>query len=191
MTNVKVMGLDPGFASFGWACLEISRGPAGQLLCHPVDAGVIQTKKADKKQHTYATEDNLSRARELATDLSLLLDRYQPRAICAEGMSFPRQSSVAAKMAMAWGVIAGELVRRQIACLQVTPQALKKRLAGQTVASKEQVADGLLERFPVLFRPAWTAILARLPKGRHEHMNDAASSIVACLDADALRLLCS
>lgn len=212
MGKANVLGLDPGFASFGWVAAEIeieiqsvqvndpAAGPGKGLspprqedrriiTITPLAGGVIRTKKQNKKERVYAADDNLARAREIYWELHRQLDQFQPRAICAESMSFPRSASVAAKMALAWGLIGAESFRRQIPILQVTPQRLKRVLTDRNDASKEEVASEVLG---VLGQHAgiWTGLLSYLPKGQHEHMNDALAACMACLDAEAIQLLC-
>lgn len=205
--GVVVMGLDPGFASFGWCTARVERvagvqepdpsfsfgpftlapNPATRIM--PLAAGVIRTKRQGQKERVYAADDNLSRARAIYQDLVQALDRFQPRCICAEAMSFPRSASVAAKMALSWGLVAAEAFRRQIPILQVTPQRLKRQLTGRNDASKEEVEAELLGRLGDL-SPIWLGLLKALPAGQHEHMNDALAACWACLDSEAIQLLC-
>ena len=58
MTGVKVLGLDPGFASIGAAVFELSK--TGEVVS---EVSVFKTSKSDKKRKVRASDDNLRRAR--------------------------------------------------------------------------------------------------------------------------------
>lgn len=193
-----VLGLDPGFASLGWALLT----PAGQVI----NLGVVRTKKSNAKARTMATEDNVRRARELAKALHGLLDGVVPgqapsyqhvplgmhRAplhrvvlVCAEAMSFPRSASVAAKMAMTWGALIGMLEVRGVALLQGSPQEVKRRCTGKPTASKDEVQRAMVRRYG----PGLKRMLKGIPADQHEHAYDALASATACLETDEARML--
>jgi crossover junction endodeoxyribonuclease RuvC len=174
------LGVDPGFASFGWCALAVS-APA-QL--QPVGAGVIRTKKASARARTYASDDNLARAREIYRALDALVRMYAPQVLCAEAMSFPRNASAAAKVAISWGVLAAVAEARQLPLLQASPQAVKKAVCGVNDASKEQVQAAFRERVRDL-----GDLLGGVPAGQHEHPYDAGAVVLACLDSDVMRLL--
>lgn len=180
MTQHIALGIDPGFSSFGWCTLAIS--PPAQL--RPLACGVIRTAKASKKSATYASDDNLSRAREISSALAALIQQHNPSVLCAESMSFPRNASAAAKVAVSWGVVASLAERYNLPVLQASPQKVKKALCGVNDASKEQVQAAFTERVCSLDQ-----LLAGVPRGQHEHPYDAAAVVVACLDSDVMRVL--
>ena len=67
----------------------------------PMKMGVIRTEKSSAKRQVRASEDNLDRAKEIAEEIQKLVKDYNIQLICAETMSYPRNSSAAAKMANA------------------------------------------------------------------------------------------
>ena len=179
----RVLGIDPGFASLGFALADVhGNGVAGLDV---VTLGVVRTEKSDAKRAVLAADDNLRRARELTRVLTPLFEGVQ--VVCAESMSFPRNSSAAAKVAMCWGVVASLAEQRDIPIVQVSPKELKKTVCGDAAASKEMVQkalDGLLGR---VFS---TELLGNgVPAGLHEHAYDALGTIVAARNSEVLRLI--
>jgi crossover junction endodeoxyribonuclease RuvC len=178
-TGPCILGIDPGFASIGVAAIRL--GVRGDTL---LEVGVIRTEGSDKKRKVLASDDNARRGREIARELGAWLDKYKPKAIAAEAMSFPRNSSAAAKMALTWGVIIAACEARGIALLQASPQEIKVALAGAKSATKEQVQAGVQRRHKAL-----AAKLVGIPRSLHEHACDAAAAAMTCIGSDAVRLL--
>jgi crossover junction endodeoxyribonuclease RuvC len=184
---MNVLGIDPGFASVGYAVVNIS-AEYDQVLA----MGVIRTEKANKKAKTRASEDNLVRAKEIAQELATLIDRHHITVICAETMSFPRSSSVAAKMAMCWGVIATLADRYNIPVTQASPQEIKVAVCGKKSASKQEVQTAIHALFPVTDQRVTncvrTDILRDVPPSLREHPFDALAAVVACKESEVLLL---
>jgi crossover junction endodeoxyribonuclease RuvC len=178
MPNV-VLGLDPGFASLGWCACSVTAGSV-----RAVAAGVLRTKKSAAKHGVYASDDNLTRARFIYSAFDAIVVAFQPAALCAESMSFPRNASAAAKVAMSWGVIAAVAEAHALPVLQASPQAVKLALCGKKDASKEEVQAALRVRIGDL-----DPLLLNVPKGQHEHPYDAGAVVVACGASDVMRLL--
>ncbi len=175
----EVLGLDPGFGKCGYCKFEIDTREEDDTV---VELGVLKTSKSNKKRKMLAADDNVERASYLAKKLWKL--SHGVLAICAESMSFPRNSATAAKMAMCWGIICAIAVRRQIPVLQATPQEIKKRVCDNKSASKQDIQDKLNQTYkecPVLSE--------KIAKGQREHPYDALASIVTCLDSSYLKLL--
>lgn len=182
--SVPILGVDPGFASIGYTVATLNReGPETPILM-----GVFRTDKSNAKKNVLASDDNVRRAREISEFLRGLL-RNQPygqiRAICAETMSFPRSASVAAKMAMCWGVLAALSEEYDIPVLQATPQDLKKHVTGVKTASKEDIQRALDKEFGVKVLKGLTS---EVTGSLLEHPYDALGAIVACRDSEVLRL---
>lgn len=180
---IPVLGLDPGFASIGYALVLL--GPSGE---RPVRMGVFETEKSSKKRAVLAADDNVRRAREISVFLHDILTKgpHGPvRAICAETMSFPRSSSVAAKMAMCWGVVSSLSAMLDIPVLQVTPMGIKLAVTGKKTSSKEEVQAAVQARFGDEIR----ALCATLPNSKLEHPYDAFGAVLACRESEVFRLL--
>lgn len=191
--NTILLGVDPGFASFGYAALCIA--PDGvSVRCDAF--GVFETEKSSKKLSVLATEDNLRRAREIGEFLEglggrLADDRNVLVAVCAEAMSWPRNAAATAKIGITWGVIAEWSRRERLPILQASPQMVKKAIAGAKTATKEEVQAGVLER--VKFAPkcgekTLAAVAAKITKGRLEHPFDALAVALTCSKSEAVNM---
>lgn len=179
--GARVIGLDCGLASFGFAVIQLEPD-----VTHVLDLGAIKTKPSAKKEKTFASDDTLRRAQEIHHRVDGLIERFDVKAIAAESMSFPRigkQVMVKAcqQLGVAWGIIAAIASSRSLPVVQLSPQALKKAVAGSTTASKEQVQEALAARYGA-------DLFAELNKGDVEHAADALGSVVACLDSDVMRM---
>ena len=172
---IRVLGLDPGFASTGWALAELRDRPV------IVEAGVIRTAKSPKRTKVLAADDNFRRCRELAEALAPLLD--QVSMVCAEAMSPMRNASSAAKVALCWGVIAGLCQERGLPLAQVSPQGLKKALCGRVSVTDAELHPEMERRFPELVGAL------DVPRGQREHAYDAAGAIEACRGSEVFRAL--
>jgi len=174
-----LLGIDPGFASVGIALVEL-----GVDSDHVVALKVLRTEKSSAKRSVLSSEDNVRRAREISWEIRLLLTNptYQVVGICAESMSFPRNASAAAKMAMTWGVLAA--LSGDIPIFQCSPQELKLKVAGSKIATKEDIQAALVRKFG-----AEIMSLVKVPKGQHEHLFDALGAIVACSDSDQIKMV--
>ena len=180
-----VLGLDPGFASFGWCALSLTAAPSLlPVQLRAVAAGVLRTSKSAAKHHVYASDDNVARARDLWVRLSMLVAEFKPAALCAEAMSFPRNASAAAKVAISWGLLAALAEEHRLPLIQALPQAVKLACCGKKDASKDEVALAVAN-----LTGMHDGLLGGVPKGQYEHPYDACAVAVACLGSDVLRLL--
>lgn len=176
----RVLGLDPGFASLGWAVLDLG---APRIL----GLGVLRTQKESAKARLLAIEDNGRRCRELYRGLVEIIDAYRPGVIAAEAMSFPRSASVAAKVAMVWGLLFAVTEARGLPLQQATPQQVKRWATGSRSCSKDDVAFEVRRR--CTNGNASEALLDGVPSGLHEHAWDAAAVALACADSDVVRAM--
>jgi len=176
--GVRVLGCDPGLASFGVAIIELD-AVSERLL----SAGVVRTKPSAKKHKVLASDDTLRRAKEIYRKLDELVRGYNVRAIAAESMSYPRignQMMVKQiqQLGVAWGILAGLSCAHGLAVVQCSPQALKKALCDTSTASKVDVQLAIASRFGCVFDG--------MNKGDLEHAADAIGAVLACLDSDVL-----
>jgi Holliday junction resolvasome RuvABC endonuclease subunit len=185
-----VLGIDPGFATFGWAVLAVT-GTA-PLQVHVAGMGVLTTR-ADPEAPRVA--DNVRRCGELARALEALCKGHVPAAprtksapmcdgrmavVCAEAMSHPRSASAACKVAMTWGLIVANVSRRRLPFRQLSPQDIKVRVVGSNDASKSAVASILRARWGEDIK----RFLTSYPNKLHEHAYDALAAATACMDAE-------
>jgi len=178
-----VLGLDPGFANIGWAQVLLTENAE-----IPFRMGVFRTEKSVKKLNVFASEDNVRRAREIyvfVRDLAVNGEGGPVSAICAETMSFPRSSSVAAKMSLCWGVIAALSEHYNIPIVQSSPQQLKKNVAGSKSSDKEDVQAALEVRYG---KRLLNKVCRDVPSSMLEHPYDALGAVVATLDSELIRM---
>jgi len=173
-----VLGLDPGFSFLGAAVVEIQ--PRGERV---LALELVRTAKESKKRQVLAADDNVRRAREICASLQAIVSDRKPVLFACESMSFPRNSSVAAKMALGWGVVAAVAQLNGIPIVQVSPQSMKKRLCGVHNATKEQLEEALVARYGEKIIKLFDG-----PKGQREHPMDALGAIVACLESEPCRM---
>lgn len=177
---MKVLGLDTGFAFFGWGVVDISA--SGEMA---IAAGCIKTKKSTRK--VLAFDDNFRRGRELYDGLSLVIIKHEPKAIAVESMSWPRNAGVTAKLGIAWGVTIALATEFELPVVGVSPQELKRALTGSQKTTKAGMRDAVLE-VPGFRRLA--GMLAKvLPRGQHEHPIDAIAAVIATRDTDVMRTI--
>lgn len=185
MTEHYILGVDPGLSTFGFAL-----GLLGMAENEPeltiLRMGVLRTKKSDRKRHILQTEDNFRRACELSKALREVIAGRKLVAICAESMSFPRSSSVAAKIALSWGILADISVVCDIPMLEAPPQQIKKKICNNLKASKEEIQQALIKKFPGV---DFDTLLEKYPHSMHEHPWDALATVVTCLDAEPVRMV--
>jgi crossover junction endodeoxyribonuclease RuvC len=177
-----LLGIDPGFASLGWALVELQLEDDAPVQL--VAVGVLRTKKSARKRGTLASDDNLRRARELYAGLSALERVWRPAVVCAESMSFPRNAGAAAKMSIAWGVLAALTEARGLPLVQCSPQQLKRAVCESASASKLDVLGALTHRYPALLLK-----LADTPRSLWEHPVDALGAVHAALGSEVVRTL--
>jgi Holliday junction resolvasome RuvABC endonuclease subunit len=179
----RILGLDPGFASFGWAVVEIGRR---RELDVPVALGVIETEKSAKGAGARVVDDHVRRMRTISQVLAYVQRMHGPFVVAgAESFSPPRSSSVAAKVAFAWGVLVHHLDVAGTPLLQVSPQEVKLALTGERSASKVEIIERALALYGA---PAARLLEALRPKDLHEHAADAMAVTIACADAELVRL---
>jgi Holliday junction resolvasome RuvABC endonuclease subunit len=173
-----LLGVDPGLANFGW-CLVEHHGHAGKdYVIELLSMGVIRTEK--DKRRVLSSEDNVKRLQRIWGSLDLTMPPpKKPWVVCAESMSFTRNASASAKVAMTWGL----LVALDRPILQRSPQDVKAAVTGSKNASKTKVEQALVKRFPKI-----PSLLAGVPRSRWEHAVDSLAVVMACLEDDLVVL---
>ena len=187
--NPLALGVDPGFASFGWALVRLSSSLVVEGM------GVLRTAKSDAKRNVYATDDTLRRAREVSGSLLELLAPHMGdlRVVCAEAMSYPRvkgnvMAVAVSQMSMAWGIIALLAEQWDLPIVQGSPQSIKKALCGTQKATKEEVQATLDAQFGASLGEAHLKP-HKVPKGQWEHPYDALAAVVALQHSDVVRAI--
>lgn len=178
-----VLGLDPGFAAFGWTAVQLLPDGGERVL----ELGCIRTERG--KGNVLVRDDDRRRAAELARALLTIARRFEPAVLSAEALSHvnPREArmpiATTVKVGHAWGEVDMLTEQLETALVQVAPQTIKKVLCGTASASKSDVQRELVCRYPEL-----ASLLEPMPASFREHPVDALGAVVATLQTNELRL---
>jgi len=184
--EVYILGLDPGFASFGFGIVRLSSSSEKVMT-----TDVIRTQKSEKKKGVKAADDNFHRGQAISAVLHETVKEWKPMAIAAEAASWPRNAGAATKVALSWGIIIDLCYIYQLPMVQASPQEIKKALCNNKSATKEDVRRVLEARYPCQFDGFKARFPARKPpqpNGQWEHGFDAVGAVVTCLDSDVIRM---
>ncbi len=121
---MRVLGIDPGLATTGYAVLEFSNGRFPRVL----EAGVIRTP---------ADTPLPQRLHTLYEDTRRLLKEYKPDALAIEELFFAQNRTTAMAVAQARGIVL--LAAHKIVTKSYTPLQIKLRIAGYGRAKKPQI----------------------------------------------------
>jgi Holliday junction resolvasome RuvABC endonuclease subunit len=175
-----IWGIDIGLKNFGLSIYEIASSSFVDVRC-------IRTDKAAKTLHRYESEDIVRRGVEISTVLSSLVETYPITCIATEGMSWPRNSSAAAKMGVTVGItcMLSTLGKdgRIVPVFTFQPKEIKIAVCDDSSATKEQVQGACMARHPEL------VTLVKLPKGTWEHQYDASAAVLTLLQNTQLRFM--
>lgn len=167
-----ILGIDPGFASCGYALLHPNKGMEGAPQFQSV--GVIRTQKTTKKIPLW--EDNARRTGDLYGSLKAVLpDTMRPTLFAVEAESWTRMPSDKL-IGMARGAIYSLAFEKGAAMEQYGPREVKKEFCDSGSASKADVEEAL-----TAINPELKEFLSRLPKTQRQHAADAAACAIYAL----------
>lgn len=138
----NILGIDPGFRHIGYSICGLTE--TGELI--PKKMGVIVSNPPKNSTET-KSKQNLDRIRFIHDELNRIIEKNNIRVICVESMSFPRNASAAAKMAMCWGTIGSLAEIHNLEVHQASPQKIKRHITKLNKASKKEVEDALNAKF--------------------------------------------
>lgn len=124
---MRILGIDPGYGTTGFALLDANRGCIQLLQC-----GVITTP---------AGMDFPKRLEMLYLDMDRLLNATQPEAVAIEELFFGHNVTTGIGVAHARGVILLAAAQRDIPICEYKPMQVKQSVVGYGNASKHQVMD--------------------------------------------------
>ncbi|GAB6391549.1 MAG: crossover junction endodeoxyribonuclease RuvC [Treponematales bacterium] len=123
----RIIGVDPGLASTGWGVVECA-GDRLRCLAH----GCIETRPETPRGERLAF---------IHTEFSRALDEFAPTESAIETLYFARNVSSAMTVAEARGVLVLTLALRGVPVRELTPNAIKKAVVGESSADKRQVQE--------------------------------------------------
>ncbi|MBI1324563.1 crossover junction endodeoxyribonuclease RuvC [bacterium] len=128
----RVLGIDPGLGTTGYAVMDRVTG-SGASLGRLVEAGVLRPR-AEKR------DDDDLRLAELHRGILEIIDEYAPQYLAVERIhAHARHPRTAILMAHARGVILLAAQLRQVTVRGYAPTRIKKLLTGSGRAPKEQM----------------------------------------------------
>jgi len=122
---LRVLGIDPGTATTGWAILEERDG---KIV--PVAYGHISTAKENPE------DDRLF---EIHMDLKKIIDKYKPEEAAIEDLFFFKNQKTVIKVAQSRGMVLLTLRQNGVRIASYTPLQVKQAITGYGRADKKQV----------------------------------------------------
>ncbi len=201
-----VLGLDPGFASVGWAIGHYRRKSKAEKKQRwtLLGAGVITTKPNMFGKKKGKNDDAIDRMRFITReidDLKFVPPQFKdlPRdeqlvkmewlaphltLISSEAMSQGfKGGNAAVSLGRFWGILIAWAEINEKPLVTISPMALKLHATGTKTASKELVQSEMCKMFPEL-RP----ILDSYAKGKREHVADAVAAMFCSTKTDYGRM---
>ena len=124
---MKILGIDPGYGTTGFAVLDAQRGTFRLMHC-----GVITTPPGMVFHR---------RLQMLHTDMTELLRTAQPEALAIEELFFGQNVTTGIGVAQARGVILLAAAEANVEVFEYKPMQVKQAVVGYGNATKHQVMD--------------------------------------------------
>lgn len=126
-STLRVLGVDPGTATTGWAVLELKNGET-----KPLEYGCILTDK---------NWEDADRLVEISKDLAKIIKKYRPQEAAVENIFFFKNQKTIITVAQARGAILLTLRLNGVKVFGYTPLVVKQALASYGRAGKRQVQE--------------------------------------------------
>lgn len=123
----RVIGIDPGTATTGWAIIEVKNNKA-----KPLDFGFISTKK---------NKSDEERLLEIFSDLEKIIKKYRPQEAAIEKIFFFKNQKTVIEVAQSRGAILLTLQQKNVKVASYTPLQVKQALTGYGRAEKKQIQE--------------------------------------------------
>ncbi len=135
MSNINIVGIDPGLAHCGWGVLALPRGPQARLRL--LACGEIRTTSC---------QDLAGRLREIHKQLQDIFSLHRPQACAVEKLYFNKNCSSALPVAHARGVALLCAAQHEVPVFEFSANLIKQAVTGNGKATKQQVQEmvGLL-----------------------------------------------
>ena len=124
---MRILGIDPGYATIGFGILECERG-----TCHLVQYGTITTPP---------TLDFAKRLQVIYDDMNQLLDHAKPDVLAIEELFWGHNVTTGIGVSHGRGIILLSAAQRDLPIYEYTPMQIKQAVAGYGLATKQQVMD--------------------------------------------------
>ena len=127
MNNMRILGIDPGYAIVGFGVLDYDKNKFT-----PVEYGAIFTEA-----HT----DFNGRLKSIFTDMQYIIEKYKPDCMAVEKLYFTTNQKTGIDVAQARGVINLAAALADVPVFEYTPLQVKQSVVGYGKAEKKQVMD--------------------------------------------------
>lgn len=138
MSKIRVAGLDGSKANFGISLLDLD---LSTMELSVVDMILIKTAKTKNKQ-VRSSSDNLRRAREVALPLRDALKG------CAAVFVEVPSGGQSYDAVLGFGTVIGLYASLELEPIEVSPSETKMAAVGTKTASKEEIIEWAMEKFP-------------------------------------------
>ena len=123
-----VLGIDPGTANTGYGVVRGDGAIIGSVSL--VECGVIRTN---------ARQDLATRLRDIYEGVVEVIERHKPDALCVEDVFYAKNVRTTVVLGHARGVVLLAGRRANLEIRELPPAEIKKAIAGNGAATKEQV----------------------------------------------------
>lgn len=177
MAKVRVAGLDGSKRNFGIAIIDID---VDTLEMEVVDLVLIKTEKDQTKQ-VRKSSDNLARAQEIAIGLDAKLDSVSSAfvEVPSGGKSY--------EAVLGFGIVIGLYASLKVPVIEVSPSETKKAAVGTRTASKQEMIDWAVAKFPAAPWRTRKLYGAIVPTNDNEHLADAVAIVHAGINTPAFK----
>ncbi len=122
---LRILGIDPGTATTGWAVVEEVKKNPRLAAC-----GCVNTSKL---------KSDAERLVEIGKDIRTLVKKYKPDEAAIEDIFFFSNQKTAVTVSQARGVVLYELKKNKLPIRNYTPLQVKQALTGYGRADKKQI----------------------------------------------------
>lgn len=127
MKNMRILGVDPGYAIVGFGIVEYDG-----INFRLIEYGAVLTE---------AGTPFPERLRDIHTDMEFIFDKYKPECMAIEKLFFTTNQKTAIDVAQARGVTVLSAAKRGIPISEYTPLQVKSAVTGYGKAEKKQVME--------------------------------------------------
>jgi len=135
---VRIIGIDPGLARVGYGIIDETEGKKIMLDC-----GIIETKSTQKEE---------KRLVEISSDLSSIINKWNPTFAAVEKFFFYR-SSTTISVVQARGVIMMTLGKYNLPIQEFPPMQIKLAVTGYGHSDKDEVLKSVMNELSITKPP--------------------------------------
>lgn len=175
--KIKIAGLDGSKSNFGIALMTMD---VETLELEVADLVLVKTEKSKEKQ-VRKSSDNLERAQEIATTLR------QSLGDCISVFGEVPSGGQSYDAVLGFGIVIGLYASIPLPFIEVSPSETKKAAVGTRTASKEEIIEWAMQKFPTA---PWRLRKLKgemIPTNDNEHLADAVAIVHAGIRTPAFQ----